>query len=136
MPDYFVAEDTTLFTTYYTDAVSTGLISQFCFEYVDNNRQTLSKYKTPEDLLRYLKKQGLVEAFVKYADQHDLRRRNNMIVKSKTLFEQAIYGSIIYSMFEMSDYTEYMNRSDATVLKAVELFKKGMTKPEKPAEKQ
>lgn len=136
MPDYFVAEDTTLFTTYYTDAVSTGLISQFCFEYVDNNRQTLSKYKNPEDLLRYLKKQGLVEAFVKYADQHDLRRRNNMIVKSKTLFEQAIYGSIIYSMFEMSDYTEYMNRSDATVLKAVELFKKGMTKPEKPAEKQ
>lgn len=136
MPDYFVAEDTTLFTTYYTDAVSTGLISQFCFEYVDNNRQTLSKYKTPEDLLRYLKKQGLVEAFVKYADQHDLRRRNNMIVKSKTLFEQAIYGSIIYSMFEMSDYTEYMNRSDATVLKAVELFKKGMTKPEKPVEKQ
>lgn len=136
MPDYFVAEDTTLFTTYYTDAVSTGLISQFCFEYVDNNRQTLSKYKTPEDLLRYLKKQGLVEAFVKYADQHDLRRRNNMIVKSKTLFEQAIYGSIIYSMFEMSDYTEYMNRSDATVLKAVELFKKGVTKPEKPAEKQ
>lgn len=135
MPDYFVAEDTTYFTTYYTDAVTTGLISQFCFEYVDGNRPTLQKYQTPEDLLRYIKKQGLVEAFVRYADKHDLRRRNNMIVKSKSLFEQAIYGSIIYSMFEMGDYTEYMNRSDATVLKAVDLFKKGLTKPTLTARK-
>ncbi len=129
MPDYFVAEDTTLFTSYYTDAVSTGLISQFCFEYVDNNRPTLQKYETPEDLLRYIKHQNLIEAFAKYADKHDLRRRNNMIVKSKSLFEHAIYGSIIYNMFEIGDYTEYINRSDQTVLKAVDLYKKGKTQP-------
>ena len=131
MPDYFVAEDTTYFTTYYTEAVTTGLVSQFCFEYVDNNRPTLSKYDNPEDLLRYIKKQNLIEGFVKYADKHDLRRRNNMIVKSKSLFEHAIYGNIIYSMFEMNEYTEYINRSDVTVLKAVDLYKKGKTKPAK-----
>lgn len=135
MPDYFVAEDTTLFTTYYTDAAATGLISQFCFEYVDNHRPALQKYQTPDDLLRYLKKQSLIEAFARYADAHDLRRRNNMIVKSKPLFEQAIYGNIIYSMFEMGDYTQYINRSDPTVLKAVELFKKEQTKPAPPKDK-
>ena len=129
MPDYFVAEDTTFFTTYYTEAITTGLVSQFCFEYVDNNRPTLKKFKTPEDLLKYIKKQNLIEGFVKYADKHELKRRNNMIVKSKSLFEHAIYGKIIYSMFEMNDYTEYINRSDLTVLKAVDLFKKGKTKP-------
>ena len=129
MPDYFVAEDTTLFTSYYTEAVSTGLISQFCFEYVDNNRPTLQKYETPEELLRYIKRQNLIEAFAKYADKHDLRRRNNMIVKSKSLFEHAIYGSIIYNIFEIGDYTEYINRSDKTVLKAVDLYKKEKTKP-------
>jgi carboxyl-terminal processing protease len=129
MPDYFVAEDTTFFTTYYTEAITTGLVSQFCFEYVDNNRPTLKKFTTPEDLLKYIKRQNLIEGFVKYADKHDLKRRNNMIVKSKSLFEHAIYGNIIYSMFEMNDYTEYINRSDITVLKAVDLFKKGKTKP-------
>lgn len=129
MPDYFVAEDTTFFTTYYTEAITTGLVSQFCFEYVDNNRPILKKFKTPEDLLKYIKKQNLIEGFVKYADKHELKRRNNMIVKSKSLFEHAIYGNIIYSMFEMNDYTEYINRSDLTVLKAVDLFKKGKTKP-------
>jgi len=129
MPDYFVAEDTTLITTYYTEALSTGLVSQFCFEYVDNNRPLLKKYEKPEQLLQYLKKKGLVEQFVRYADKHSLRRRNNMIYKSKSLFEQAIYGSIIYNMFDISEYTQFINRSDDTVLKAVELFKKGKTKP-------
>ena len=129
MPDYFVAEDTTLFTSYYTEAVSTGLVSQFCFEYVDNNRPTLQKYETPEELLRYIKRQNLIEAFAKYADKHDLRRRNNMIVKSKSLLEHAIYGSIIYNIFEIGDYTEYINRSDQTVLKAVDLYKKEKTRP-------
>jgi len=129
MPDYFVAEDTTLITTYYTEALTTGLVSQYCFEYVDNNRPTLKKHETPEKLLQYLKHKGLVEQFVRYADKHSLRRRNNMIYKSKSLFEQAIYGSIIYNMFDISEYTQFLNRSDDTVLKAVELFKKGKTKP-------
>ena len=136
MPDYFVAEDTTLFTSYYTEAVSSGLISQFCFEYVDTNRPELKKFETPDELLRYLKRQGLVDKFVRFADAHDLRRRNNMILKSKTLFEQAIYGNVIYSMFEIGDYTEYINRSDATVLRAVELYKKGLTTPKAAIAKQ
>jgi len=136
MPDYFVAEDTTLFTSYYTEAVSSGLISQFCFEYVDTNRPELQKHATPDELLRHLKRQALVDKFVRFADAHDLRRRNNMILRSKTLFEQAIYGNIIYSMFEIGDYTEYINRSDPTVLRAVELYKKGLTTPTPGSTKQ
>lgn len=129
MPDYFVAEDTTLITTYYTDAVSTGLIQQFCYEYVDINRPTLSQFETMNDLLSYLKRQNLVNRFVAYADSHDLRRRNNMIITSKKLFERTIYGSIIFNIFDTSEYVQFMNRSDKTILKAIELFKKKATKP-------
>ena len=129
MPDYFVAEDTTLYTSYYNEAMTSGLVSQFCFEYVDDNRSELQKHTTPDALLQYLKRQGLVDKFVRFADSHDLRRRNNMILRSKTLFEKAIYGNIIYSIFDVAEYTEYINRSDNTVLKAVELFKKKLTTP-------
>lgn len=129
MPDYFVAEDTTQFTSYYSEAASSGTISQFCYEYVDNNRPKLSAFETPNELLTYLKKQSLLDKFVQYADQHNIRRRNNMIVKSKRLFEQYIYGNIIYSIFDIGEYTEYINRSDKTILRAVELYKKGKTVP-------
>ena len=129
MPDYFVAEDTTLYTSYYNEAMTSGLVSQFCFEYVDDNRTELQKHTTPDALLQHIKRQGLVDKFVRFADNHDLRRRNNMILRSKSLFEKAIYGNIIYSIFDVAEYTEYINRSDNTVLKAVELFKKKLTTP-------
>lgn len=129
MPDYFVAEDTTLFTSYYTDALSTGLIQQFCYEYIDVNRPTLQRYDDMESLLKYIKKQNLINRFVAYADAHDLRRRNNMILKSKKLFEQSIYGTIIFSLFDMNEYVQYRNRQDRTILKAIEVFKKKETRP-------
>lgn len=129
MPDYFVGEDTTLFSTYYSEAVSKGLITRFCFEYVDNNRETLQKFSTPSEIVRYLRRQNIVEQFIKYADNHDLRRRNNMILRSQRLFEHAIYGTIIYYILDMNDYMFYMNQDDATVKKAIEIFNLNKTKP-------
>lgn len=130
MPDYFVAEDTTQFTPYYTEAISKGLITQFCFEYVDNNRSTLQKLLTPVDFVKYLRRQNIVEQFVRFADNHELRRRNNMIIKSQKLFEHSLYGTIIYYMLEMNDYMRYMNQDDATIKRAIELFNQGKTRPQ------
>lgn len=129
MPDYFVAEDTTALTPYYTECVTQGTIAQFCFEYTDNNRTKLSTYDNAADLEKYLRRQGLVDTFIHYADSKGVLRRNNMILKSQHLFEQAIYGSIIYNILEMSDYVQYLNRNDATLEKAIQLFKTKQTKP-------
>jgi carboxyl-terminal processing protease len=129
MPDYFVAEDTVGLTPYYTECVTKGTVAQFCFEYTDNNRDKLQAYTNAADLEKYLRRQGLVDQFIRYADAKGILRRNNMIVKSQHLFEQAIYGSIIYNMLEMSDYVQYLNRDDLTMAKAIQLFKAKQTKP-------
>lgn len=130
MPDYFVGEDTTQFTPYYNEAYSKGLITQFCFEYVDNNRTALQKLKSPVEIVKYLRNQNIMEQFVRYADNHDLRRRNNMILKSQKLFEHALYGTIIYYMLDMNDYMRYMNQDDATIRKAIEIYNAGKTRPQ------
>lgn len=129
MPDYFVGEDTTLVTPYYSEVVSKGLLTQFCFEYVDTNRKALKNYTTPLDIVKYLRKQNLVEQFIRYADSRDVRRRNNMIIKSQRLFEHSLYGTIIYYMLDMNDYMRYMNQDDATIKKAIEIFNLGKTRP-------
>lgn len=129
MPDYFVAEDTTALTPYYTECVSQGTVAQFCFEYTDNNRSKLSAFDNAADLEKYLRRQGLIDMFIHYADNKGITRRNNMIIKSQHLFEQAIYGSIIYNMLDMNDYMQYLNRDDITLEKAVQLFKTKQTKP-------
>ena len=129
MPDYFVAEDTTALTPYYSECVTKGTIAQFCFEYTDNNRTKLATFDNAATLEKHLRKQGIVDKFIHFADSKGILRRNNMIIKSQHLFEQAIYGSIIYNMLDMNDYVQYLNRDDITIAKAIQLFKAKQTKP-------
>lgn len=129
MPDYFVAEDTTALTPYYTECVTKGTVAQFSYEYTDNNRQALSKCANAADLEKYLRKTSVMDQFIRYADSKGIVRRNNMILRSKPLFEKAVYGSIIYNMLEMNDYVQFMNYKDRTLDKAVELFNAKRTKP-------
>jgi carboxyl-terminal processing protease len=128
MPDYFVAEDTTEFTSYYTECAAKGYIAEFCFNYTDKNRSSLAGFKQAEDIVKYLKKNRVVEQFIRYADSKGVVRRNNMIYKSQRLFEDAIYGSIVYNMLDMQAYLEYMNKNDVTVHRAIDLYEKGRTR--------
>lgn len=129
MPDYFVAEDTTGYTSYFSQCVSSGLVAQFCFDYCDENRQALSQFTDGKDIAKYLRKQNTVEKFIHFADKKGIQRRNLQIIKSRLLFEQVIYGNIIYSILDQNDYQMFMNEEDPTVLKAIEIFKEGKTIP-------
>ena len=130
MPDYFVAEDTSDITEYYKEVFNKGLIQQFCFEYTDKNRPELEKYDTASVIEKNLRTNNVLEQFIKYADKNGVKRRNLMIKKSQKLFEQVIYGTIIYNILEMEDYVEYINKDDQTILKAIELFNQKKTTPE------
>ena len=130
MPDYFVAEDTSDITEYYKEVFNKGLIQQFCFEYTDKNRPELEKYDTASIIEKKLRTNNVLEQFIKYADKNGVKRRNLMIKKSQKLFEQVIYGTIIYNILEMEDYVEYINKDDQTILKAIELFNQKKTTPE------
>ena len=130
MPDYFVAEDTSDITEYYKEVFNKGLIQQFCFEYTDKNRPELEKYETASKIEKTLRTNNVLEQFIKYADKNGVKRRNLMIKKSQKLFEQVIYGTIIYNILEMEDYVEYINKNDQTILKAIELFNQKKTTPE------
>lgn len=133
MPDIFVPQDTTGMTSYFRMAANRGLIIRYTFDYTDQNRSTLQKYDTPEKMEAYLKGQNLLNKFAAWAEKKGLKRRNNLMIKSRRLFEMSLYGNIIYNMLGMEAYVEYLNESDKTVLKAVEILEKGESFPQAPA---
>lgn len=133
MPDIFVPQDTTGMTSYFRMAANRGLIIRYTFDYTDQNRSTLQKYDTPEKMEAYLKGQNLLNKFAAWAEKKGLKRRNNLMMKSRRLFEMSLYGNIIYNMLGMEAYVEYLNKSDKTVLKAVEILEKGESFPQAPA---
>ena len=123
-------------TSYYRMAVTKGLIARFSLDYTDKNRKVLQEYSTPEQMEAYLKKQNLLEKFASYAEKRDLKRRNILMYKSKKILDEALYGNIIYNMLGMEAYLQYMNQSDNTVLKAVEVLENGDSFPKAPEKKE
>lgn len=132
MPDIFIPVDTTAMTSYYKEAAYTGLIRQFAFAYTDENRQRLSKFKDVKELEKFLRKENLLERFARFGEEHDLKRRNLMLMKSKTLFEQNIYGAIIYNARDIQDYLQFLNEDDPTVLRAIQVLEDGLSYPQAP----
>ena len=135
MPDIFVPQDTTGVTSYFNMAMNRGLTIQFAFQYTDQNRQKLQKYDNANDLLKYLKKQNILEKFASFAEKKGLKRRNILMYKSKALFDRNLYGNIIYNMLNMEEYLKFLNQSDKTVQKALEVLEAGESFPQAPEQK-
>ena len=132
-PDIFVPEDTTLMTSYYKQAVMSGLILQFAYNYTDDNRSKMKAFKEMLALADYLKQQNTVEQFASFAEQHGLQRRNLLIKKSHSLLEQFIDGRIIYNMLDEQALNQYLNQDDPVITKALLIFKENAAFPKKPA---
>lgn len=134
-PDIFVPEDTTGFTSYYKQAMMSGLILQFAFTYTDDNRPKLNNFKEMMELADYLKKQNLVDKFANYANDKGLKRRNLMIRKSHYLLDRFINSRIIYNMLDEQAWLEYVNEDDATIREALKTFRNNAAFPKAPAKK-
>lgn len=131
-PDIFIPEDTTALTSYYKEAAYTGLIRQFAFAYTDENRTRLNTLPNVEAMEKFLRKENLLERFARFGEEHDLKRRNLMLQKSRSLFERNIFGLIIYNAKEMQDYLEFLNESDPTVQRAIQVLSDGLSYPKAP----
>ncbi len=132
MPDVFVPRDTTGVTSYLMEVSNKGLLIQFSFQYTDRNRAKLDQFNDETELQKYLEKQNIVEQFVQFAAQKGVKRRNLLINKSRKLLERNLYGNIIYNIQGKEAYIRYINRDDATVLRALEILERGEAFPKAP----
>jgi carboxyl-terminal processing protease len=131
-PDIFVGTDTTDVTSYYKEALMTGLVMQYSYDFTDQNREKLGEFEDVQSLAKYLKKQNLVEHFANYADSHGLKRRNLMIQRSHKLLEEMMVSRIINIMLDEQAWLEYVNQDDPVIIEALRVFKDGEAFPKKP----
>lgn len=82
--------------------------------------------------MKYLRHQGIVEQFVRFADSKGVKRRNLLIHKSYKLLERSLYGNIIYNILGREQYIRYINQSDTTVKKALDILERGEAFPKAP----
>ena len=132
MPDIFIPEDTVHLTSYYKEAIMTGLLRQFAFNFTDEHRKELNKCVTMEDVVKYLNKQNLLDKFARFGEKNKLRRRNLMLNRSRKLFERNLYANIIYNAKSTKEYIQFLNQDDPVVLKALDIINKSEAFPKAP----
>jgi carboxyl-terminal processing protease len=130
-PDIFVPEDTTNYTSYLKQAIMSGLILQFAYNYTDDNRLKLNNFKEMMTLSDYLVKQNTVDQFANYADKNGLKRRNLMIKRSHGLLEQYINSRIVYNMLDEEAWNKYMNRYEPEIKVALRVLNNNAAFPKK-----
>lgn len=129
IPDVFIGRDTIGYTSYFKDVIMNGQMFSFAYWYVDQNRQKFKKMENYQQIATYLKRQNIVECFVRYAERNNTKRRNLMIRTSHTLLERFLTSYIISDVLETSEAVKYTNLSDPTVIKAIEIINKGEAFP-------
>jgi carboxyl-terminal processing protease len=123
MPDVFVAQDTTGYSTYYSNVVRKSLINQYSFKYVDSRRSDFAGLKTYADVENYLDADNVLTKFYDYAAKNGVKRNHSLSAPARKQMRTALYGNIIYDALDMQDYISFINLSDPAVTKAVEILK-------------
>ena len=120
MPDIFVGRDTTGFTAYYNKLVNYSYIYQYAFEYTDRNRELLKKYKTWQELQKYLRTQNTIEELARFADKKGIKKNPYSIKKSGFLIQNLIEAYICRDMIGDKGFYPVINQTDITLKKAIE----------------
>lgn len=126
MPDIFVPEDTTEYSSYYIEASNMGLIQKFAREMAENYRPMLKGSKKLEDLDRILpREQSLLTAFVNYASSQGLPARWYYINKSRGLLVNQIRASIARDLIGYDAFIRILNEKDNAVREALKDLQTG-----------
>lgn len=127
MPDVFVPEDTTGYTSYYLEAVNKGLINTFA-QYMADSYRPMMKDKSVESMMRILPRDNtLLQNFVSYAANKGLPARWYYINQSRGLLLNQIKGVIARDLVGYEGLIKILNQEDKTVSEALRLLEQGQS---------
>lgn len=124
MPDIFIPVDTTRYTDYHRKIVATGLVNRIAMNYLDKNRNTLTKkyngfaaykksFEVGEDILQEL---------LSMAKEDKIEFNEDEYNRSKALICLQIKALIARDLYEMSEYFQIINDDNPGFQKALQLL--------------
>lgn len=134
MPDIFVPSDSTRYTPYLSDVLRKRLISMFTFKYCKEHRGDLYKFKTYREVVGYMKNKDAVEEFIRFAKEKGIELPAEQAAQSRAMLVEPLNANIIYNILGMLEHVKYINLTDETVLKAIEVLENGKAFPSVTAE--
>lgn len=124
MPDVFVPADTSGASDYFTKISQKGLEYKFTFNYTDNNRKKLNKFKNYKDLENYLTKQSILKKFIVFAKNKGVKANKKDLKTSGYIIDTQIKALIARNIFDNDGFFPIIQKIDTTLQTAVSILSK------------
>lgn len=123
MPDIFVPADTSGFNNLFSKILAKNLIYHFAFDYVDQNRSELLKFKQATELKQYLVQIHLFNDFLtKIKTVDKIKYTGTELKEAQQRIETQLYSYITRNTIGDSGFYEVWNENDKTVQKAIDVL--------------
>lgn len=124
MPDYFIPQDTTGYSVYYSNLIRKGVVIEYMNKQGDINRgQWIKKYPTFEDFeKKFVVTDSFFNGLIDFAKDKGIQPDNDQIQTSKKeiiLYMRALAASSIYSR---DSFYRIVNSNSHEIVKAIEVI--------------
>lgn len=122
MPDKFVPVDTTMVSPYL--AKVRALIYRFALKYTESNREQLKKYSESDEMERYLDKQALMDQFVVFAENNNVKKDPAGLKTSGKIIHTQLKAYIARNILDNKGFYPIWEDIDTTLKYAIEYLEK------------
>jgi carboxyl-terminal processing protease len=123
MPEKFVPIDTLGNSIFLFDVVNKGIISEYSYKYLDQNRATIEGYKTFTEFDKHFEvTDDLYNKFVAYALKQGAEKDEKGIKISAFLIKTQLKALIARQVWKNEGFYPVIHRIDETVKKAIEVI--------------
>lgn len=124
MPDVFVGRDTTLYSPYFNKVVNRAYTYQFAYQYTNQHRKELTKYKDWQALEKHLNDANWLPEFVAYCKDKGIEPNEADIRKSRQPLTRLVNAYIVRNILGDEGFFPLFERDDEITKRAVEELSK------------
>lgn len=130
MPDIFTPWDSTLVTDYFTDLVRKGVFNEFVLNYVNDNRQELTKkYAEFTDFKKKFEvSDEMISGFVELGKEREIEPDEQQLQENEDFIKSRIKALMARNIWEVGSFYEIILEIDDEYHKAIEILENGETR--------
>ena len=122
MPDIFVPVDTIYDSDYLNSVFAAGLLNQYCYDYVDHNRNALKSYTSSSDYITRFNADALLNEFVAYADKKGVKPAPIALQRSGPFIKNQLKALIARLLWQNEGMYPVIHKMDLAFKKAMQVI--------------
>jgi carboxyl-terminal processing protease len=121
-PDVFVPMDSIYFSGLLSEIAYSGVIRDYCFNYIDDHRKELKKFETPDDYIeKFVVTESMVNSLVALAEKADVKVNKAVLKKITPQLKTRLKAQMARNLYDENAMFRILLDNDQDFKKAMQV---------------